>query len=685
MTLKQLPLDDQSFAEIIDDNLLYADKTRYIYELLRGSRKKSYFLSRPRRFGKTILLDTLEELFTGNRERFKGLWIERSDYDFPKIPVLSLTLSFRSDSPEILENNIIEELKKITEEAKPSHKVSGATSDMYLDSLIRALYQESQSKIAVLIDEYDAPVTRNMDNLEIATANAKILHDFFATLKKRPVSRRVRFTLVTGITRYALASMDSGPNHLNDISMDPRFAGLCGFTLEELDYLFADRWELTLAKLKNSGEMGPSDSLKDLRAEILDWYDGYNWGGENRVLNPYSILHFFNSNSFDGYWMDSGRPGHLTALIKKRPLDFLQPNLDSIISSELRKSDLNKLAASSVLFHSGYLTMDKVKIVKVKVKGMTKTDKLYSFRLPNHEVTRGYYPDYFSVILNLQSPNELQAKAEILQQAFLAKDAEKVSSMFRDFISSFTYYQKPKDERDFHLIVQAILMGMDFKVLSEVPSSKGRSDISVELPGRVYLIIELKYRSNPNRNRTEKENAALASLAYELLSIGEVFEYLAKLASDIDDDELVKISPELSKKGLTRTKRRQLLGKAAKKLLPKSVINESLASLVLEKLPPEELNQELRNLGVEMNLSSDSMDLAVGRIDQVLTKTAQLALRYITQKDYHGPFRLEAKEFIDLALVIYDQGSHVKALFNAGSQGPSAETKKTRLLIDGLA
>ncbi|MDR2141889.1 MAG: AAA family ATPase [Deltaproteobacteria bacterium] len=678
MTLKQLPIGNQSFARIIAANFLYADKTRYIYNLVNGE-ERNYFLSRPRHFGKTLLLDTLKELFSGNRETFKGLWIERSDYDFPRIPVLRLTLSFRSTSPATLESNLIVELKKITDEVKPRQEVSGNTSDMYFDSLIRALYQESQIKIAVLIDEYDAPVTRNMANLEVAQANAEILHDFFAALKKPEVANKIRFTFITGITSYALTATDSGPNHLYDISLDPRYAGLCGFTLEEFDSLFADRLESTLANLKINGEMAPSASLDDLRAKIFHWYDGYNWGGETRVLNPYSILRFFKNNSFEGYWMGRERPGHLTALIKKRPLDFLQPDLDSIFPSDLRDSRLTKPAASSVLFHSGYLTLDKIKIVKVQVGDQTETEKLYSFRFPNHEVARGYYPDYFSVILDLQSPTELKNKGESLKEAFLAKDAEIVSSMFRDFICAFTYHQRPKDERDFHLIVQAILLAMDFKVLSEVPSSKGRLDLGVELPGQVYLIIELKYRSKANQKRAEEEIASLASLAYKLLPVEEVSESLSNLAfNKLDGKQQAQIFYKINKKGLTNSEKNELFTQTALELLRVEDINSALAALVLEKLPTEKLNQELRNLGVKMDLSSDSLDLAGGRVDQVLTKIAQLALRDITQKDYHGPFRLEAKKFIDLALVIYDHGSQVKAVFGQKSPMVTDPSRKSQ-------
>jgi hypothetical protein len=291
MPPKELPLDDLNFSDIIGQNLLYADKTRYIYDLLKGP-KKSFFLSRPRRFGKTLLLRTINELFAGNPELFKDLWIGRSDYTFPEHPVLSLSLSMSSANPEILKTNLLSDLRSIAQGAHVTEKVIGDSPDIYFGNLIRALSEDpktktaTKNKVVLLIDEYDAPVTRNMANLVVAEANAEILRDFFAALKKPNVSPYIRFTLVTGITRYALTSMDSSANHLNDISLEPEYAGLCGFTLEEFDALFADRLEAALSSLKDKGAMEPDANVDDLKSEILHWYDGYNWGGQARVLNP---------------------------------------------------------------------------------------------------------------------------------------------------------------------------------------------------------------------------------------------------------------------------------------------------------------------------------------------------------------------------------------------------------------
>jgi hypothetical protein len=216
MTLKQLSLGDLTFANIIDRNYLYVDKTRYIYELLQLP-ERQIFLSRPRRFGKTLLLRTIKELFAGQKKSrksrkslFEGLWIKgpESDYQFPKHPVLSFNLSMKSSSPEALETDILGKLEDVADKADLTIKTGSYVA--YFRRLIQALAEKDGSPVVVLIDEYDAPVTRNMDNPGLAEANAKVLHDLFATLKEDDVSAAIHLAVVTGITRYALTSMDSG-------------------------------------------------------------------------------------------------------------------------------------------------------------------------------------------------------------------------------------------------------------------------------------------------------------------------------------------------------------------------------------------------------------------------------------------------------------------------------------------
>ncbi|MDR3203862.1 MAG: AAA family ATPase, partial [Deltaproteobacteria bacterium] len=528
----------------------------------------------------------------------------------------------------------------------------------------KALYENNnKTKVAALIDEYDAPVTNYMDDPTLAKANAKILHTFFAALKKPTVSPCVHFTMVTGITRYALTSMDSGPNHLVDISLDPQYAGICGFTLEEFDPLFADRMEATLAGLKNSGKSKPPVNLADLKAEILKWYDGYNWGGPTRVLNPYSILFFFRNKSFDHYWLKSGRPGHLTALIQARPMDFLMPRLEAYLSVEVGKTELTQLQAVPVLFHSGYLTLDKTtSFSSPTINTLTNdTESLpsYTFRVPNFEVYSVYYKDCFAVILQLKSIKDVQTKGNELRDAIVQRNTKIVSSILTDFISPISYYQRPDDEKTFHAYIQLILMTMGFKVISELPGFANRLDLLLELPGRIYVIIELKFSpfSNKKSLTLDEQDGFLANWAKFNLELEARNHALAEvIRSKLPFEDIEEMLAEAPDDILTKSLQDKILAKYANKALTTVERKLALANAVKEKLTKDEIKQILWKAVSGLSLSTD-------QIEDLLNKAVRKALSDIKEKDYHGIVRYDAKEIIDLGLAIYEGSPIVKAMF----------------------
>jgi hypothetical protein len=656
ITLKKLPFSDLPFAKIISNDYLYADKTRYVYELVQEP-VAAYFLSRPRRFGKTTLLDTFRELFSGNLELFKGLWIDKSGYTFLKHPVIHLSLAMDVDNPDMLREGLMANLKKIAR--KENLKIPETQLAVYFQFLIEELYlQRNKTGVVVLIDEYDAPVTREMANKEIAQANADVLHNFFATLKT--VRDYLRFTFVTGITRYALTSMDSGANHLTDISLDPKYAGLCGFTLEEFDTYFADWMEEALPIIRDEKKiMKSSASLADLRAEILAWYDGYNWGGETRVLNPYSILNLFKESDFGNYWIQSGRPRHLTALIQSRPLDFYQPKLDSYLSEEVRKSALNNLAPVPVLFHSGYLTLDKISRVTVpdSTPGKTKKVKSYSFRLPNFEVFSSYNEDCFQVVFNLKSSEDLKPIGEELLKALSAMDAALVSDIFSKCFSTVSYLQRPRDERAFHGIIQMLLTGMGFKVFTELLGADNRLDLCVELPNGDYVIIELKYVKGHRDLKPEEKIKVLATAAKKQFTKEELNKCFANLAVEklpTKETYTIEILND-------ETERNRLLAELAVKSLTNLDLDQALAELVNNELPKEMLTDILLSASPMLKQSDE-------QIEDKLSQAVAKALKAIKEKNYHGIVALKAKNIIDLGLAIYGVGSKVKAAFGNESK-----------------
>ncbi|MDR1111152.1 MAG: AAA family ATPase, partial [Deltaproteobacteria bacterium] len=430
--MKELPVSDSSFADIISQDLLYADKTAYIYEMIKPS-TRCCFLSRPRRFGKTLLLDTIENLFLGNRELFRGLWIDskEANYDFKKHPVVLLSMAYSEmGSPDELKKRIKNNLLSIA--GKEEVRITEDSYGEILEQLVEGLSEKHGSKAVVLVDEYDTPVTALIEDQALAQANSAVLRSFYASLKKS--IRHIRFALVTGITRFALTAMDSGPNNFYDLSLDPQFGGVCGFTISEFDNYFGDRMEGTLKALIEKGQMGPGTHVFDLRERIMAWYDGYNWLGPERVLNPYSILNFFKAMKFGPYWPRTGKPGHLSALIQEKPLDFVQPRLDGYADGELTKAEIGTLEAAPVLFNSGYLTIDESRWVEEGEGDDLGQHELYSLRLPNKEVRGSYRTDCLDAIFR-RSPAYLKGLGPRFLDAVSGRDSMAFARLFGDILA----------------------------------------------------------------------------------------------------------------------------------------------------------------------------------------------------------------------------------------------------------
>ncbi|MDR1313915.1 MAG: ATP-binding protein [Deltaproteobacteria bacterium] len=503
MAQKELPLGDPSFKEIILKNMLYADKTEYIHKMLKVS--KCCFLSRPRRFGKTLLLKTISELFQGDRELFKDLWIgAQSDYGFERHPVLTFNMAYaKISTPDDLTGKIERDLKEMGVEHDVA--ITRCSYDEILGQLLKGLSKKHGVGAVILVDEYDAPVTDHISDRNLALGCRNVLHDFYRSIKTN--LDYVRFAFVTGITRFAMTAVDSGANNFLDISLDGIFSGICGFTLNEFDVLFKDRFEETLDRLKAEGDLPPGSDVDDLKAKILDWYDGYNWLGNARVLNPYSIINFFYKNYLDSYWPNQGWPSHLSVLIRENRLDFNQLGLTVYPNREVAKSELFGVGLVPVLFHSGYLTIDKViKIPRLSNNQLVRQDA-YTFRTPNSEVESYLKDDIFQDIFK-QEDQYISELSENLPTALLQKKHEEIIRMFHNILVSIPYHQHPTAkqagqpdapakrsdaEKIYHVILHSSLLSAGFHILSEASGGGGRSDITLFLRNKVCVVIELKY------------------------------------------------------------------------------------------------------------------------------------------------------------------------------------------------
>ncbi|MDR1037488.1 MAG: ATP-binding protein [Deltaproteobacteria bacterium] len=507
MEMKKLCLNGLSFKDIIQRNFLYADKTKLIYKMLNVYDYTCCFLSRPRRFGKSLLLSTIDQLFRGDRKLFDGLWIAKSDYQFERHPVLNFTMTFSEiENKYDLINGIKRKLKVLAE-------VEGVTIDdgtytEMMEQLLRRISNKHGARVVILVDEYDSPVTKHISNRDLALDNRDVLHDFYESIKTN--IDYIRFALVTGITRFAMTSMDSGPNNFKDISLKSQFAGICGFTPKELNKLFKNRYPRTLEKLIKNGDLGPDAGFEELEELIIKYYDGYNWLGRSNILNPFSILSFFDEKEVGTYWPLTGRPSHLTALVRERPMDFILPSQDSYSAMDVRKTSLSRLEAVPILFHSGYLTIDHPTVIEIKKNNKVKLVKAFAFRFPNEEVSLAYLADIFNDVF-LPTNEYLSELTRKLPNALAEKDSVKVEKLLGDILTSIssnehppkeifipseqpdTGYEPTKTEKYYNAILHGCFLSAGFEVHSEGSSAHGKDDIALYLNDRFRVVIELKY------------------------------------------------------------------------------------------------------------------------------------------------------------------------------------------------
>ena len=495
--MKKLPLGIQNFREIIEDNHVYVDKTMYIHQLI--SEGKCYFLSRPRRFGKSLFLDTIAEVFKGNKELFKGLWIYESGYDFKSYPVVRLDMSsIASKTPEILEASLSEELRYCMQQEDLSLS-DGAPSDM-LKKLIRALHVKYNQKVAVLIDEYDKPVLDHIAEFAIAEANRSIIRDLYGVLKS--LDSYIRFIFFTGVSKFTKTSVFSTLNNLSDISMQEKYANICGIPIDALDVHFKDR----IKSLSGQKDFKHCPSLRDA---ILRWYDGYSWDGDTKLLNPFGLLSFFQAKQFKSFWFVSGSPKFLVDLIKSKPESVSELGNMVISEASLDAIDIRNLEIGSLLFQTGYLTVSKVMPPE---PGFGVPPK-YLVEIPNLEVRDAFFT-YLTAGLAEKEHLFADNAYSQMKNALKTGDLQSILNLLRALFSSIPYQLHVDKEAYYHSIFIAVMNVLGFKIDDEVSVARGRVDAALELEDKVY-VFEFKYVNCPS-DADEAEKRKLSDKALEL-------------------------------------------------------------------------------------------------------------------------------------------------------------------------
>ncbi|MBR4663452.1 MAG: AAA family ATPase, partial [Lentisphaeria bacterium] len=434
--MKDLTSYVYNFEELIQGNFLYVDKTEYIWNLIRPS-CAGYFLSRPRRFGKSLTLSTMKAVFEGKKELFKGLALYDKPYDWKPYPIINLSFgdyNVASDAVSELPGYLMAKIQNIAQEH--SIMLQGNTPGLCFGYLIDRLSQKGQ--VVILLDEYDKPILDNITSPDVRSL-LKILKGFYSVLKDRNDKERLLF--VTGVSKFCHVSLFSDLNNLTDITMDARYATMLGYTQEEFETCFADRIELACGQLNMPKE--------ELLPEIKAWYDGYRFEeNAQKVYNPVSLAKFFESGcKFNNYWFTTGTPSFLIELVKKTRFDFDNILSRPVSSMVFNAFEVDKLDALTLLLQTGYLT----------IKSMVRKFNMpwYWLDFTNREVSFSFN----TALLNAYShktDNFVVAFCEQLADAMDNGNVKQLRKVMETFFAGISYEIHHKDESNFQNIFFAI-------------------------------------------------------------------------------------------------------------------------------------------------------------------------------------------------------------------------------------
>ena len=459
MTKRRLPIGIQTFREIREEGYYYVDKTTYIRRLLDGG--KHYFLSRPRRFGKSLFLDTCKELFEGNEPLFEGLHIhDRCDWSV-RHPVLRLSFgSGNFKEPGYLHTNLMAQLDAV--ERRVGVVSPYATGAERFHHLLEALHGKAGRPAVLLVDEYDKPILDALEAPDVARANRDFLRGIYAVIKDSDA--HIRFTFLTGVSKFFKVSLFSGLNNLKDLTLDPRYSAIGGYTDADLDSVFAP-------------ELPGLD-----RDRIRDWYNGYSWRGEEKVYNPFDILLLFDRHECDAWWFETGTPAFLIETLFNRRVGFLSLG-DMVGTGDLLSTfDVDEMATEALLFQTGYLTITG----EEDIGGET----VFRLGYPNREVRQSLNR---SLLRHLVRDSSRQTANSVrLYRLLEANDFAGLETLFQAFFASIPYeWYTNNDTANYEgyyaSVFYAYFAGLGLYITVEDSSSHGRLDMAVRFNGNVYL------------------------------------------------------------------------------------------------------------------------------------------------------------------------------------------------------
>ena len=491
--MKKLPIGISTLSQIIEGDYVYIDKTQEAFELIENY--KYAFLSRPRRFGKSLFLDTLAEIFSGNKELFKGLYIHNR-YEFATYPIIRVSFSGDLRSPDSLRKMIMAALRE--NQNRLGVECTDDTSfAVCFKELIQNVFDVYQQGVVILIDEYDKGILDNLDQLDVALENREIIKSFYSVMKD--CDRQIRFVFITGVSNFTKTSIFSGLNNLIDISIKPQFSQVCGYSEIDLRRHFQELLqEVTYEKVR-------------------EWYNGYNFMGE-KIFNPYDILLLIdNDYLFENYWFETGTPSFLVKLIKENR--YYVPNLEhlEVDSSLINSFDIEDIALESILFQSGYLTIADVQHRRDRY--------FYTLTYPNKEVRLSFTDNLLNHFVDKSQKNTI---LDDLYTIFVEANLEALEVNLKQLFASIAYNNFTNNEIDryegfYASVIYAYLSSLGFQIIAEDVSNRGRMDLTVLTEDKAY-IFEFKVTDDDPLQQIKTMRYYEKYADYETWLIGVVFD-----------------------------------------------------------------------------------------------------------------------------------------------------------------
>ena len=465
--MKVLPIGIQNFKKLREANCLYVDKTGILQNVIENGFQ--YFLSRPRRFGKSLTLSTLEAMFKGEVELFKGLkaeeWVKKQASNPTAVLRFDISRTVTNDA-----NNLDNSIKEMISRLSRKHKVnlySESTEGMLAD-LLEGIF-EKNGLFVLLIDEYDKPILDNITNLQKADEMREVLRSFYTTIKS--YDEHFRFVFITGISKFSKTGVFSAMNNLVDISMLKRYGDIAGYTQNELEENF-NEWIMSSSKIM-------AISKDELLEKVKAYYDGFSFDGNIRLYNPFSILNFFFDEKFGNYWYISGSPSFIAKYMKKHKIQNPDEYRHIEVPSDFADShEIETSKPESFLYQSGYLTIEKFE------------NDVITLDYPNEEVrkslTRMYLDEFYHI-------NGFITLGTQIWQFLTTGDIEQVITVYNIAIADIPYEDFSKrDEFWYRSLFVMLLRGAGFIPLAEVHTYKGRADVVVQFE-RQIVVLEFKF------------------------------------------------------------------------------------------------------------------------------------------------------------------------------------------------